>query len=169
MEWIYRDGGRRTTQLMRDSLGGGRLTMDLADYLAHCPDTWRPAAPASSSAISSLVSSAPIDLPQSYLALLKFSDGGEGDLSVEPGWIALWPASSVASLNAQYEVSTHAPGLWGFASNGGGELLAFDLRSGPPYSIVTIPFISMAVSSAKIIAPSFDALVGSIGTRLPAA
>ena len=143
--------------------------MDLAAHLSRCPDIWRPAPPATPEALSRLAESAPIRLPKSYLDLLALSDGGEGDLRVEPGWISLWPADKVLQYNAQYQVQTNAPGLIGFGSNGGGELLAFDSASGPPYSIVAIPFTPMEPKCATLVALTFDALVAEIGTKLPAA
>ena len=64
--------------------------------------TWRPAPPATETALAALPNQAPLELPPAYIAELAVSDGGEGDLGVEPGWIALWPAEEVVALNEGY-------------------------------------------------------------------
>lgn len=97
-------------------------------------------------------------LPSAYLTMLGESNGGEGDLGVDPGWIVLWPAEDVLSNHANYCVAEALPGFLGFASNGGGELLAFDLRGGEPYPIVMIPFLPMEAAEAVQIASSFEEL-----------
>ena len=55
------------------------------------------------------------------------------------------------------------PGFFGFGSNGGGELLAFDVRGSCPWPIVMIPFIPMEVDEAIKVAGSFDELIYLIG------
>jgi hypothetical protein len=68
--------------------------------------------------------------------------------------------------NAGYKVSEFIPGFFGFGSNGGGELLAFDTRGSEPWPIVMIPFIPMDVNEARQIASSFDEFVFAIGNEL---
>src|SRR4029453_3043958 len=87
-------------------------------------------------ALDALRNRAPLNLPDSYLFQLENSNGGEGDLAVNPGWIAFWPAENIITWNADYEVDKWLPGFFGFGSNGGGELFAFDVRRGAPYLIV---------------------------------
>src|SRR4051794_23741397 len=82
--------------------------------------------PASPAVLRDLASASPIALPEEYLALLGFSNGGEGNLGVEPGWFVLWPAEEVLVSNREFGVPELLPGFFGFGSNGGGELLAFD-------------------------------------------
>jgi hypothetical protein len=84
------------------------------------------------------------------------SSGGEGDLAVQPGWISFWPVEDVMALNEDHEIGDNLPGFLGFGSDGGGELIAFDLRAGQPFPIVMIPFIPMEVGEARQIAGSFD-------------
>lgn len=71
------------------------------------------------------------------------SNGGGGPLAVQPGWFQLWPAEQVLALNRDYGVRDDLPFLFGFGSNGGGELLAFDTRLGPPWKVAMVPFIGM--------------------------
>jgi hypothetical protein len=127
---------------------------------------WRAAPPAEKDALAVLKARASVLLPDSYLGQLAISNGGEGDLGAEPGWISLWPAEEVIELNADYEIADSLPGFFGFASNGGGELIAFDHRTGAPFPIVMVPFIPMDVREAIQIARSFDSFLHLIGKRL---
>ena len=102
-------------------------------------------------------------LPGSYLAQLAASNGGEGELGVEPGWISFWPAEEVVGLNATYRIAELLPGFFGFGSDGGGELLAFDVRSQEPFPVVMVPFIPMDAEEAVQIVRSFDELRPLIG------
>src|SRR5947209_6466533 len=79
--------------------------------------------PASATALRELAEAAPVPLPDEYAALLRFSNGGEGQLAVEPGWFQLWSAEEVLELNRDYGVNEFLPGFFGFGSSGGGELL----------------------------------------------
>lgn len=62
-----------------------------------------------------------------------------------------WLLEDLATLNREYEVPKYAPGYFGFATNGGGEMFAF----GPNGDIVCLPFIGMEPQSATSIAGSF--------------
>lgn len=145
-----------------------RDDLNLKGQLANSPGMWRPAKPAEAAAIAELVAAAPLTLPRSYLELLALSNGGEGDLAVAPGWISFWPVEDVVALNEGYEMGRYAPGMWGFGSNGGGELIAFDYRSGPPYPVVAIPFIPLDPAESISLAPSFEVLAEGIGRQMSA-
>jgi hypothetical protein len=107
-------------------------------------------------------------LPSAYLEFLQSTGGGEGDLGVEPGWIQFWPAEQLIDLNRSYEVELNLPGFFGFGSNGGGELFAFDMRGDGEPQVVMVPFIPMAASEARVIAPSFEKLRRHLGRTLDA-
>jgi SMI1/KNR4 family protein SUKH-1 len=128
---------------------------------------WRAASPNIESAVAALSEAAPIRLPKAYLAQLLSSNGGEGSLGIEPGWISLWPAEVVLSLNNDYSIAEFLPGFFGFGSSGGGELLAFDARESEPYPIVMVPFIPMDPKQAVRIAYSFEELRDLIGKPYP--
>jgi hypothetical protein len=134
-------------------------------YASHAVNEgiWRPQPPASDAALSALRNRPSLNLPDGYLQQLANSNGGEGELAVHPGWIALWPAEEVIPLNVGYQIDKWLPGFFGFGSNGGGELLAFDLRDGEPYPIIIVDFVSMDPSEAVQIATSFDELRELIG------
>lgn len=126
---------------------------------------WRRGAPADPAAVERLAVRYP-ELPSAYLAFLRVEDGSEGDLAVQPGWIQLWPAAEVEELNVGYEVSASLPGFLGFASNGGGELLAFDTRT-TPWRVCMVPFIPMDEAEAVKIATDFTALACDFGVPAP--
>ncbi len=137
--------------------------MNISDILKDPSAMWDREAPASSESIRKLVADSPIELPEEYLALLLCSNGGEGELAVEPGWFQLWSAGKVVELNKEYQVEKSVPGFFGFGSSGGGELLAFDARKGKPWKVVMIPFIPMVIEHAIVIAEDFEAFVRAMG------
>lgn len=124
---------------------------------------WRPASPAEERVLAALRNQAKVRLPAAYLAHLALSNGGEGDLGVEPGWIAFWPAEQVIEYNDVYCIPECLSGFFGFASNGGGELLAFDARGPEPFPIVRVPFIPMDSKETVRIACSFEEMQALIG------
>ncbi len=65
-------------------------------------------------------------LPDEYRAFL--TDVGPGEGFVGEQYLIVWGANDLKQFNEDYEVKAYAPGLLLFASNGGGEGFAFDLR-----------------------------------------
>lgn len=59
---------------------------------------WRKVDGAPADAIAELKSVAPTVLPDSYFALLAFSNGGEGPLPVQPFWFQLYPAEEATRI-----------------------------------------------------------------------
>jgi hypothetical protein len=134
------------------------------DDFSISPDAhWFPQPPASSDVIQSLLSASGLDLPEEYLAFLQLNNGGEGDLGIEPGWFQLWPAEYVIESNKQ----AWLPGFFGFGSNGGGELLAFDTREQPPWKVYMIPFGTLEEADSILVAESFAAFTRAMGHVLP--
>ncbi|MFG0409967.1 SMI1/KNR4 family protein [Pseudomonas sp. NY5710] len=96
--------------------------------------------PAEISTIDNLSKNLAATLPESYIEFLRKHDGGEGFIG--DNYIIFWKAEEVVDFNREYEVETYAPGIFLFASNGGGEGYGFDtLNAALP--IVRIPFIGM--------------------------
>ena len=124
---------------------------------------WEKEAPAEPESIQKLVDGAGRKLPEDYLALLHYSNGGEGVLGIEPGWLQLWASEDVLEHNKGYEIEEAIPGFFGLGSSGGGELLAFDTRSKQPWKIVMIPFIAMSAELAVVIAKDFEEFIRAIG------
>lgn len=106
--------------------------------------------PAELSAIVGLSTQAGVALPESYIDFLKKHDGGEGFIG--DNYIIFWKAEELALFNHEYEVEKYAPGIFLFASNGGGEGYGFDTEDSA-MPIVRIPFIGMnrqyAISVAR--------------------
>lgn len=136
----------------------------ISDLLKTVSQCWQTCSlPSDSIAIQNLIAYADIALPAEYLALLAFSDGAGGPLPVEPGWFQMWLAKDVIEMNKGYGVSESIPGFFGFGSNGGGELLAFDARTPLPYKIYTIPFIPMDEKEAILVADDFATFLEMTG------
>ncbi len=80
-------------------------------------------------------------LPADYTAFLLYANGGEGWVG-DNGYIRLWRLEEILEANKGYGFDEFAPGLLAFASDGGGEAFAFDMRvNGMP--ILMVPFIGM--------------------------
>ena len=129
-----------------------------SDLLAGSGPHWTRAAPASPSALEALRSTYP-SLPSDYISLLGQSNGGEGELGIDPGWFQLWPAEAVASLNEGYELSSALPGWVGIGSSGGGECIAV----APDGRIFMVPFIPLTTEEALCIAATVAAFAASFG------
>ncbi|WP_226504887.1 SMI1/KNR4 family protein [Pseudomonas sp. MWU16-30317] len=96
--------------------------------------------PAEIPAVNGLSTRLGVALPESYIEFLKTHDGGEGFIG--DSYIIFWKAEQLVEFNREYEVEIYAPGIFLFASNGGGEGFGFDtLDAAMP--VVRIPFIGM--------------------------
>ena len=124
---------------------------------------WYAVAGASPDAIQELRNVAPRELPESYVALLSFSDGGEGPLPVQPCNLVLDPTQEVISRIANRNYGQpDFDGFLIFGGNGGGEYLALDMRQGTPWPVVSIDMVA-GPSSAEQVADDFDSFIGLIG------
>ena len=123
---------------------------------------WRRADSANEEQLQKLRAVLSRSVPDAYFEFLRFSNGGEGDLAVRPGWFCPWPAEEVLAHNDGYRVSDFFGNFLGFGSNGGGELLAFDCRASTPWPIVMIPFIGGA-EHAERISDDFEQFLACIG------
>lgn len=120
---------------------------------------------ASAQILAGLRAAAPGDLPDSYVQLLSVSDGGEGPLPVNPFNLCLDPAQDVIDrLNNGNYGQADFNGFLIFGGNGGGEYLAFDMRGGAPWPVVTID-MEAGSSSAKIVASDFATFIDLIGVE----
>ena len=63
--------------------------MSIVNILSDSSAKWSRNDQASTEAIQDLVSKCAIELPGKYLEFLRYSNGGEGELGVEPGWFQL--------------------------------------------------------------------------------
>jgi SMI1 / KNR4 family (SUKH-1) len=124
---------------------------------------WQAKPPASEVEIAQLQSRVRTELPQEYLELLQFSNGGDGPLALPPLWFQLYAVKDCIELcHANQHVVENFPHFLFFGSNGGLESIAFDLRVGPPWGIVMIDQIA-GPESAREIAPNMAAFIEAIG------
>ena len=124
---------------------------------------WHQLPGASCTALASLSAIAPQQLPDEYYQLLSHSNGGEGPLPVEPLYFVLDPAEHAASPTQLSLYQQMAPGMFVIGGNGGGEVIAFDLRSGSAsWPIVCFDPIDPE-GSTQLIAESFKAFVALMG------
>jgi hypothetical protein len=95
-------------------------------------------------------------LPGAYLELLRIGNGGEVGLSVDPLVLCL---DSAEDALAFWRSGTYtANNVFVFGGNGGGELLAFDLRSPGEWPVVSYDPIDPEGSMQKV-AADFERLL----------
>ena len=140
--------------------------MPLPDLVADPSATWTRAAPAPRAAVERLRAALGGQVPEEYLSFLLLSNGGEGELGLEPGWFRLWPAETVLDLNAAYEVGDALPGFVGFGGSGGGEMFVFDARGGDPFPVCVVPFVSLEAMEIITLAPDFLTFALALGRPL---
>lgn len=127
---------------------------------------WFKCAGASPESIEALRSSAGVELPKEYFDLLKFSNGGEGPLSASPFTLCLESAESAAANKNGGTYTEFFQNFFVFGSNGGGDLLAFDLRGTRPWPIVAIDATNIDLDeSVDLVAEEFQSFVGFIGRQ----
>ena len=137
--------------------------MTIADFISDSTADWDRKPPAEGSTVSKLAVEAGCELPKDYLAFLRHSNGGEGELGVEPGWFQLWEAENVIQFGLEYEVPKYAPGFFAIGSNGGGEILAFDSRTDSVWPVVALPCIGLEADEAMTVSPNFAEFVAQMG------
>ena len=77
--------------------------------------------PSDPAALNGLGSSTGVGLPDDYLAFMRASDGGEGDVGER--WLQVWP---VARILEQLESPPHYEGVVLFAGDGANTVFGFD-------------------------------------------
>jgi hypothetical protein len=113
-------------------------------------------------AIQKLIAECGSILPESYLNFLRRYGTMEGELRVRPFWFRIWPADEVMEANRDDQVQEYLPGWLAIGSSGGGEMLAFDIRSNQPLKVFMIPFIGMDESEAMVVAEDFESFADAI-------
>ena len=98
-------------------------------------------------------------LPASYLSLLRLGNGGEVGLSVSPYTLCLDSAEDAISYwkSGTYTIQN----AFVFGGNGGGDLLAFDMRFPDTCPVICFDPIDPE-GSIKQVAPSFEKFVALI-------
>jgi len=99
------------------------------------------------------------ELPQSYIELLRFSNGGEGSLSVQPLHFVLDSVENAISY-FESEASKAFSDYFVFGGNGGGELLAMEKQTG---SVVNIDSCNSNTEEIGHVAISFSKFLELVG------
>lgn len=102
----------------------------------------------------------PTNLPISYVNFLKNHKGANGDLPVQPYYFQLWEISELTNNNSDYQVQESLSDYFGIGGNGGGELLALNLKD---QKIYAIPFVPMDEAAALLISENFDEFESIMG------
>ncbi len=141
---------------------GGRI----ATTLSEPGRLWTPNPPADEAAIARLCASAPFEFPAEYLELLRFCNGGYGEIEAPPLLFWLDPIERAVERNELCHNDGAFAAFWLFGHNGGLEAIAFDLRERSPLPIVMIDCIA-GEGSAKRIADTMADFVAKIGLPAP--
>jgi hypothetical protein len=135
----------------------------LQEILENPDAQWTRHPPAPESALAALAEGCDFELPGEYLAFLRYSNGGQGSMCLEPWYFQLQPAETVLDYNRGYQVERFLPGFFAIGSNGGGEMLAIRKDRGSPCPVFMIPFIPMAADDAVEIAFDFELFAMCLG------
>src|SRR5262249_39128701 len=124
---------------------------------------WTRRPPASEAVIEALTATCDFELPAEYLSFLRYSNGGEGFLCIEPWYFRLCSAEDVIEYNRGYNVEEFLHGWFAIGSSGGGEMLVIRKRDGSPCPVYMVPFIPMAESDAVQIGHDFEMFAMAFG------
>jgi hypothetical protein len=92
-----------------------------------------------------------MNLPNDFVRYLRSDAPRYGDLPDFPLYFEIWPEEEMEQWNREYQVEKYAPGFYGFAGDGGGEMYAF----GPDGAIYALPLIGMEAKVAERLASSW--------------
>jgi hypothetical protein len=101
-------------------------------------------------------------LPRSYVDFIESHNGWEGDLGDELGYLVIWNRETIQERWDSYEMAQSLSDRWfSFGSDGGGEMLCFDLPSRTD-RIFLIPYIGMSAEEAMPFRGSFAQVAAAI-------
>jgi hypothetical protein len=127
---------------------------------------WHALPGASDEAIRRLAEAVPITLPNSYLSLLRLTNGGEGPLARQPYNLCLDAAEDVADTATSRRYEEFFPSFIIIGSNGGGEFIALDARNPDVLPVVALDMTNSDLRDTVMhIASDFDAFVDLIGVE----
>ena len=101
-------------------------------------------------------------LPASYVSFIESHGGWEGDLGDDLGYVALWDSASIQDRWESYQMAEFLGERWfPFGSDGGGEMLCFDLPSGTDRAFY-LPYIGMSAEKPMLRYESFADVASAI-------
>jgi hypothetical protein len=136
--------------------------IDVSNLLSEPRRNWERKAGATSEEIDYLIEAIKIELPKELLELLRFSNGGFGDLASPPRLLSLYTCDEIIADYIDEWLREDFSGFLFIGSNAGLESIAIDYREEQPYPIVMIDRIGGS-KSAKIIASDCETFIDTIG------
>jgi hypothetical protein len=94
-----------------------------------------------------------LEVPAQIIEYYKTGKPLVCEIDVQPWLCEFWPVNELTKYNKDCEVEEYAPGYFGFATSGGGEMYAVSPRG----SIVCLAFIGMSPKEELPIAESWSA------------
>jgi hypothetical protein len=143
------------------------MELELLRMLEDKAADWSRQAPGPEEAIQALITETGLDFPEEYLGLLRYSNGGEGELAVEPWWFVIDPVEDVVERNKDLEIARDLPGYFRFGSSGGGDSLLFNTRESRPWKVYCVDDVGMEEEYVKESAPNFGAFIRAMGHPSP--
>lgn len=141
--------------------------MDLLTILEDRAADWYRQAPAPEEAIQALIRDTGLDFPEEYLGLLRYSNGGEGELAVDPLWFVIFPVQDVVERNQGLQIAKWLPGYFAFGSSGGGCSLLFNTRESRPWKVYWADDVGMEEEYVSESTPDFGAFIRAMGHPSP--
>jgi hypothetical protein len=126
------------------------LDRPISQLLSEARREWQSKPGADEGEITELCKLAPFELPKEYLDLLRFCNGGYGELDAPPLLLSLDSIEESVHYNEDESRKKFFRDFWFIGGNAGLEMIAFDLRGGPPWPIVMIDPIAGPESAEKI-------------------
>jgi len=116
------------------------------------PEWWAPQG-ALEDQLSRLESEAGVRLPKEYVEFMRMVDGYAGQVGGK-GYVDIMTIDEAIRTNSAHKIRETMHGLLLFASDGGGEAFAFDLR-GDEVTVVQVPWVGMDWECANKVGTSF--------------
>lgn len=101
-------------------------------------------------------------IPDQITAFHGTGGGLRWEIDVEPWLCEFWPLDELVDYNRSYEVPVNAPGHFGFATSGGGEMYALS----PTGEVVCLAFVGMSPKEEIKIASSWVEFEGMLKNAL---
>lgn len=136
----------------------------VAELLSEPGREWRKVDGASLPHIAELKSALPFEPPAEYVEFLRYSNGGEGELALEPLWFQLFDVAYAIQLWRDDNYRREYPDLFFFGSNGGLESIAIDMSCPQPWPIVMVDCIA-GLDSARRVSCSIEEFIERVGLR----
>ena len=101
-------------------------------------------------------------VPEEIVAYYKAGRPLVCEIDIQPWLCEFWPLDELMTYNDDYEVAEQAPGYFGFATSGGGEMYALS----PAGAVVCLAFVGMSPKEELHIAKSWSSFEGMLKSAL---